>query len=151
MDIHQKLVNVSEKLLSADACFDVLQKETNSENPDRITSAFESISQVALRISEFDDKWNDMVLAALERSTNGLQSTNHKEKSTALLRLLYKLKNIDRLVERACDIVEIYPQDPCAYEWICKIYVDKFDDETFNIQVIILTLCFHCDILENIF
>lgn len=138
-DLHQKLVIVSEKLESVDTCLEVLQKETNSDNVDRSTSAYECVSRIALRVTNFDNSWNDMMLEALERSTNDPLSTNHKEKSVALLRLLYKLKNIDKLIQRACGIVETYPEHPSAYEWICKIYVDKINDDNFEIQVIIVS------------
>lgn len=131
-------MNVSEKLDSVDACLDVFQKEKDSENSDRSTSAYECISQIAVRVTEFDNKWNDVVLTALERSVNGERGSNHKEQAKALLRLLYKLKSSDKLVERACDIAEIYAEDATAYEWICKMYVDKIDDDSFDIQVCIL-------------
>lgn len=127
-------MNVAEKLESVDACLDVLQKETKSNNFDRSTSAYECVSRIALRVSEFDNTWNDMMLEALERSTNDPLSTNHKEKSVALLRLLYKLKNYEKLIQRACDIVETYPQHPSSYEWICKMYID---DTGFDTQVMI--------------
>lgn len=128
-------MNVSEKLESVDACFDIFEKEKDSENSDRSSSAYECITQIALRVTEFDNKWNDMVLTALERSVNGDHSSSHKEQAKALLRLLYKLKNNGKLVERACDIAEIYQEDATAYEWICKMYVDKIDDDSFDIQV----------------
>lgn len=128
-------MNVSEKLGSVDACLDVFQKEKDSECSDRSSSAYECVSQIVLRVSEFDDKWNEMVLEALERSANSALTPNHKEKSKALLRLLYKLRDNDKLIERACDIVEIYPEDSSAYEWICKMYVEKIEDDSFDILV----------------
>lgn len=128
-------MNVSEKLESVDACFDVFQKEIDSENPDRCSSAYECVSQIAFRVVEFDNKWNDMILEALDRSVNDESTTNHKEKSKSLLKLLHKLKLNEKLVERACHISEIYSDDSTAYEWICKMYVDKIDDDSFDIQV----------------
>lgn len=136
-DLHQKLVNVSQKLDTVDACLNVLQKEITADNVDRSKSAYECIAQVAMHVTEFDNKWNDMVLEILERSVNDITTKNHKEKSKALLRLLYKLKKIEYLIKRSCDMIEIYPDDPVAYEWICKIYIDKIDDQSFNIQVTI--------------
>lgn len=150
-DLHQKLLNVSEKLESVDACLDVFAKETDSENSDRSSSAYECISQVALRVTDFDNKWNDIVLEALERSANNALTPNHKEKSKVLLRLLYKLKNNDRLIQRACDIAEIYSDDPTAYEWICKMYVDKIDDDSFEIQVNVYYLLVHALFTKHFF
>lgn len=134
-DLHQKLLNVSEKLESVDACLDVFQKEKDSENSDRSSSAYECITQIALRVTEFDNKWNDMVLEALEQSVSDQLTPNHKEKSKALLRHLYRLKYNDKLIQRACDVADIYPEDSTALEWVCKIYVDKIDDDSFDIQV----------------
>lgn len=132
-------MNVSEKLDSVDACLDVFQKEIESENADRSSSAYECLSQIALRVPDFDNKWNGMMLEALERSANSDVTANHKEKSKSLLRMLHKQKLNDKLVQRACHITEIYPDDPTAYEWICKMYVDKADDDSFDIQVKLLT------------
>ncbi|XP_037044257.1 tetratricopeptide repeat protein 37 [Bradysia coprophila] len=133
-DLHQKLVNVSEKLQSVDPCLVVFKKEIDSELSDRSSSAYECLSQIALRVSEFDSQWNDMILEALERSVNGEIGATHKEKCKVLLRLLHKLKFNDQVVQRSCQITEIYPDDPTAYEWICKMYVDKIDDDSFDIQ-----------------
>lgn len=128
-------MNVVEKLDSVDPCFDVFEKEIGSESPDRSSSAYECLSQIALRVTEFNSKWNDMVIEALERSANGEPTESQKEICKTLLRLFHKLKRNDKLVERACKTVEDYPDDPTAYEWICKIYVDKIDDDSFDIQV----------------
>lgn len=126
---------MSEKLESVDACFDIFHNDKESENLDRSASAYECVSNIALRVTEFDSKWNDMVLEALERSANDKLTANHKDKSKALLRLLYKLKDNKKLIERACDIASIYPEDASAYEWICKLYVEKIDDDSFDVQV----------------
>lgn len=126
---------MSEKLDSVDPCLVVFKKEIESEISDRSSSAYECLSQIALRASEFDSQWDDMMLAALERSVNGEKTTTHKEKCKVLLRLLYKLKLNETVVERSCQITEVYPDDGTAYEWICKMYVDKIDDDSFDIQV----------------
>ncbi|KAJ6641678.1 Tetratricopeptide repeat protein 37 [Pseudolycoriella hygida] len=133
-DLHQKLLNVSDKLDSVDPCLQIFEKETESEDLDRRTSSYECVSQIAIRVTELDDKWNKILLEALEKSADNELTPNHKDKSKALLRLLYKSMNIPRLVERACDVITHYPEDAHAYEWICKIYVDKIDDESFDIE-----------------
>lgn len=43
------------------------------------------------------------------------------------LKLLYKQQNLSLCLEHACKLVEQYPRDIYAYEWICKIYCEQYD------------------------
>ncbi|XP_061389029.1 tetratricopeptide repeat protein 37 [Musca vetustissima] len=43
------------------------------------------------------------------------------------LKLLYKQQDLAKCLEYACKLVDLYPQDIYAYEWICKIYCENYD------------------------
>lgn len=45
------------------------------------------------------------------------------------IKLLFKLRDLELCLERACHLVESYPEDIYAYEWICKIYCENYDSK----------------------
>ncbi|XP_075166256.1 tetratricopeptide repeat protein 37 isoform X2 [Haematobia irritans] len=49
------------------------------------------------------------------------------------LKLLYKQKSLSECLEYACKLVDFYPDDIYAYEWICKIYCENYDTENNSI------------------
>lgn len=42
------------------------------------------------------------------------------------IKLLFKFGDLAMCLERACNLVEFYPEDIYAYEWICKIYCENY-------------------------
>lgn len=45
------------------------------------------------------------------------------------LKLLYKQTDLSKCLDYACKLVEKYPEDIYAYEWICKIYCENYESE----------------------
>lgn len=47
--------------------------------------------------------------------------------SKRFIKFLYKIGDLKLCVERACNLVELYPEEIYAYEWICKIYCEHYN------------------------
>ncbi|KNC22993.1 hypothetical protein FF38_07937 [Lucilia cuprina] len=43
------------------------------------------------------------------------------------IKLLFKQNDLKLCLERACNLIDFYPEDIYAYEWICKIYCEQYN------------------------
>lgn len=43
------------------------------------------------------------------------------------LKLLYQQGDFKLCLEKACNLIDFYPEDMYAYEWICKIYCEHYN------------------------
>ena len=49
--------------------------------------------------------------------------TAHKR----FLKLLYQQGDLKLCLKKACNLIDFYPEDIYAYEWICKIYCEHYN------------------------
>jgi superkiller protein 3 len=137
-DYHTKLMNVSSKLTNVDQVIRVLEKEANSVEDKRKTSAYYCLVKI-YSTEPPPEGFNEL----FERTLDFCLQDPHVEPSykhdlfKKYLKLLHTLKDLPKLLTKACEMSEKYTNDIFPLEWICKIYaenhenVELFDDNLY--------------------
>lgn len=60
-DLHVKILALSSQLDDIDPCIQLFDKETKSDNVDRVKSAWNCLSEMYVKAANVNDKWNDLV------------------------------------------------------------------------------------------
>lgn len=71
----------------------------------------------------------------LKNTINDFKTIENSLRFKKYLKLLQKLKKYDQLLERACAMFELFSNDYYSLDHICKIYVENYNNEDFDIKV----------------
>ncbi|XP_073812213.1 tetratricopeptide repeat protein 37 [Musca autumnalis] len=133
LDYFEKLYNVSGNSSKvATECFSTFKRllvnpDIESHKTVLLKYYGRILIQKDLPIEEEDE---ETYKSSLEEILNDNTLDVYQSAYKRYLKLLYKRQELAKCLQHACKLVDLYPQDIYAYEWICKIYCENYDSTT---------------------
>lgn len=134
-ELHSRIYLLSKNDEFRKSCIKLFEKETKlEENSERVNSALIKIGDICQQGNEFDEDLLEICEKSLEFSVRSKTVEDHLEKFKKYLKLLYKMKMIEKLAEKASDMSSIYQNQVYSLEWICKIFTENFENPIYKIK-----------------
>lgn len=114
----------------------MFEKETQLKESydERVNSALIKIGDICQQGNEFEEDLLQIYEKSLEFSVRNKTVEDHLEKFKKYLKLLYKMKLIEKLAEKASDMSSDYQNQVFSLEWICKIFTENFENPIYKIK-----------------
>ena len=126
-DVCSKLAQLQLESGDVDAAVETLrgQAENCETKSDQHRESLSSIIKVlTTHHSSLTDQHNMILLEALETVVSDNQTPTNMENMKHLIKLQYKLKNIQQVIEQSVRMISIFSDNIYPLEWLCKIYTE---------------------------
>ncbi|XP_013109877.2 tetratricopeptide repeat protein 37 [Stomoxys calcitrans] len=130
LDYFEKLYNVSTSYAKiAPECLEIFKRLiANPDLESHKAILLKYYGRVVMRYDFSIEAEDESVYkSCLEEIISDNTLGDHLPAHKRYLKLLYKQQQLDICLANACKLVEFYPDDIYAYEWICKIYCENYD------------------------
>lgn len=133
-ELYKRLENAALVTKNANACVEILQKDSLSEDEERVKSAYQSLVEIYLQ-STIDRRWFELFEKAFADVLTDQSVRSHCKKFNKYLRILAQLQKSDLLLVKCVEMLQLYPSETIPLESICRIYSEKCDDPDFDYEV----------------
>ena len=125
-DVTSKLAQLQLDQLDLNGAVATLQNQADSaaNDPTKYKDSLETMIKVLSSQNILSDAQNIAFKHALENSVTNNQTPTNMENLKHLIKLLYKVRDIENLLHSAGRMAEIFTENIYPLEWICKVYLE---------------------------
>eukprot|EP00092_Neocalanus_flemingeri_P033930 GFUD01036895.1.p1 GENE.GFUD01036895.1~~GFUD01036895.1.p1 ORF type:complete len:1307 (+),score=422.74 GFUD01036895.1:54-3974(+) len=125
-DASSKLAQLQLDQLDLNGAVATLQNQAEfvQNDPIKFKESLGTMIKVLSSQSTLSDAQNVAFKEALEKSMTDNQTPTNMENFKHLIKLLYKVREIDNLLLKAVKMTEIFSENIYPLEWICKVYLE---------------------------
>ncbi|XP_065368368.1 tetratricopeptide repeat protein 37 [Calliphora vicina] len=129
LDYLEKLFTIASNSKVAQESFNIFRRlAVKSQDDEKKTILLKYLGRIWIQHNlpvEAGDE--QLYKSSLESILLDASSDVYLSASKRFIKLLFKQDDLNLCLERACNLIEFYPEDIYAYEWICKIYCEHYN------------------------
>uniref|UniRef100_A0A1A9WAC9 Tetratricopeptide repeat protein 37 n=1 Tax=Glossina brevipalpis TaxID=37001 RepID=A0A1A9WAC9_9MUSC len=132
-DYFEKLYSVSTKPRMALECFEIFTEKLEKNNNEALRGVLlKYLGRIWVENDLSSALLNEnLYKSALEAVMLDATLQTYLPAYKRYLKLLFKRNELTACLNHACKLVDFYPEDIYAYEWICKIYCENYENNQF--------------------
>lgn len=135
IDYYNKLSQLANHLTDHQPLIRIFCTEIKVDNEERKYQALKHLLNIFLKNREIaDEKYKDEFLECLEVGIEDKSHTYHVDIYQHYFKILHQKGKLDKLVKAAEEMTLTYGNNCIPLEWVCKIYIENENNESFKIN-----------------
>ncbi|XP_055919352.1 tetratricopeptide repeat protein 37 [Eupeodes corollae] len=135
-------------------CIEVLKKAAlAAQTTDTKQSSYLNLAKLWVIQDDIDDSDLDLFRSCLEIAIDVSDSSDPRMQIKFFqryLKLLYKQNDLEKLLKTSDSMYNIFPDELCSLEWICKIYCENYLANQDVLSALEMPIDFYAEKLENL-